>query len=73
MYAADFERAKVVRRGRPPKLEPKVAIHFRVDPQVLAYFKALGPGYQTRMNEVLSKHVRTSKPPPSPKKRAIVT
>ncbi len=31
----------------------KSAISLRVDPEVLAWFKAQGPGYQTRMNAVL--------------------
>jgi uncharacterized protein (DUF4415 family) len=32
---------------------PKVAISLRVDPDVLAWFKAQGPRYQSRMNAVL--------------------
>ncbi len=31
----------------------KSAISLRVDPEVLSWFKAQGPGYQTRMNSVL--------------------
>ncbi len=31
----------------------KSAISLRVDPEVLNWFKAQGPGYQTRMNAVL--------------------
>jgi len=31
----------------------KSAISLRVDPEVLSWFKAQGPGYQTRMNAVL--------------------
>ena len=33
--------------------EPKKMISLRVDPDVLEFFKAQGPGYQTRMNAVL--------------------
>jgi uncharacterized protein (DUF4415 family) len=33
--------------------EPKQPISFRVDPDVLEFFKERGPGYQTRMNAVL--------------------
>ncbi len=33
--------------------EPKQPISFRVDPDVLGFFKAKGPKYQTRMNAVL--------------------
>lgn len=33
--------------------DPKQPISFRVDPDVLDFFKAQGPRYQTRMNAVL--------------------
>ena len=47
----------VVRRGlRPPP--PKVAISLRIDEDVLAWFKAQGPGYQTRINLVLYAYMR---------------
>jgi uncharacterized protein (DUF4415 family) len=42
----------VVRRGLKP-VPPKAAISLRVDVDVLAWFKAQGPGYQTRMNAIL--------------------
>ena len=32
---------------------PKTSIALRVDADVLEWFKAQGPGYQTRMNAVL--------------------
>jgi uncharacterized protein (DUF4415 family) len=32
---------------------PKTSIALRVDNDVLEWFKAQGPGYQTRMNAVL--------------------
>jgi uncharacterized protein (DUF4415 family) len=32
---------------------PKQSIHLRVDPEVLAWFKAQGPGHLSRMNAVL--------------------
>jgi uncharacterized protein (DUF4415 family) len=37
--------------------EVKQAISFRVDPDVLGFFKAQGPRYQTRMNAVLRAYV----------------
>ena len=37
---------------------PKKAISLRVDEDVLAWFKASGPRYQTRMNAVLRSYVR---------------
>lgn len=42
----------LVRRGLRP-LPPKAAISLRVDQDVLEWFKAQGPGYQTRINIVL--------------------
>jgi uncharacterized protein (DUF4415 family) len=34
------------------------AISFRVDEDVLGWFRALGPGYQTRMNAVLRSYMK---------------
>lgn len=42
----------VVRRGLKP-VPPKESVSLRVDADVLAWFKAQGRGYQTRMNAVL--------------------
>lgn len=54
--AAAAEVASVVRgmaRRGMPRRGRKAAISLRVDPDVLEWFKAQGPGYQTRMNAVL--------------------
>jgi uncharacterized protein (DUF4415 family) len=42
----------IVRRGLKP-LPSKASISLRVDTDVLEWFKAQGPGYQTRINTVL--------------------
>lgn len=42
----------IVRRGLKP-VPPKASIALRIDADVLEWFKAQGPGYQTRMNAVL--------------------
>ena len=42
----------MVRRGLRP-LAAKASISLRVDNDVLEWFKAQGPGYQTRINTVL--------------------
>ena len=42
----------MVRRGLQP-LASKASISLRVDNDVLEWFKAQGPGYQTRINAVL--------------------
>jgi uncharacterized protein (DUF4415 family) len=42
----------IVRRGLVP-VEAKASVSLRLDADVLAWFKAQGPGYQTRINAVL--------------------
>ena len=42
----------IVRKGLQP-VPTKASISLRVDSDVLDWFKAQGPGYQTRMNAVL--------------------
>jgi len=41
--------------------EKKQSISLRVDPDVLAYFKSFGPGYQTRMNAVLRAYMKAQR------------
>ena len=45
--------ATPVRRGRPRVETPKVSTTIRIDPDVLAAFRAKGPGWQSRMNAAL--------------------
>ena len=40
-------------RGRPKLEAPKQQISIRLDPDVIAKFRATGPGWQARINEVL--------------------
>lgn len=42
-------------RGRPPVEAPRQQISIRLDPDVIAKFKATGKGWQSRINEVLKK------------------
>lgn len=44
-------------RGRPKSSNSKVAISLRLRPETLARWKATGPGWQTRMAEVLRESV----------------
>jgi uncharacterized protein (DUF4415 family) len=44
-----------------PEPARKVLISLRVDPEVLDFFKAQGPGYQTRMNAVLQAYMQVKK------------
>lgn len=45
--------------GRPRSANPKVPVSIRLDPDVVAKFKSTGPGWQSRMNEVLRREVLT--------------
>ena len=48
----------VLKRGRGPQKAPtKVLTTVRLDADVLAFFKAQGSGYQTRINDELRKAV----------------
>lgn len=48
-------RAKVKRGGRPRSANPKKLISLRLPQDVIARWKATGPGWQTRMAARLSK------------------
>lgn len=53
---ADAYRGGVlVRRGRPKKPQTKLHVSLRLDPDVVASFKATGPGWQARINDALRK------------------
>jgi uncharacterized protein (DUF4415 family) len=41
--------------GRPKKAAPKEAVSIRLDPDVVAHFRAGGPGWQSRINAALRK------------------
>lgn len=48
-----YEGGKLVRRGRPRSEHPKVPISIRLSEDVLARFKASGPGWQSRIDAAL--------------------
>jgi uncharacterized protein (DUF4415 family) len=49
----------IARRGRPVMAagEKKEAVSLRLSPQVLAFFRGRGEGWQTMINDVLTDHV----------------
>ncbi len=52
----------VRRRGRPPAGdEPKQQVTLRLPREVIAFFKAGGRGWQTRISQVLEKQVARDK------------
>lgn len=61
--SADELRAAVAtRRTRGPNRQPtKEQVAVRYSPEVLAYFRATGAGWQTRMDEALREYVARHK------------
>jgi uncharacterized protein (DUF4415 family) len=59
--SADHRRGgKLVRRGRPKSDDPKQLISLRLDADVLRWFKRTGAGYQSRIGDVLKRHVQSA-------------
>ena len=49
-------------RVRGPQKSPtKIAVSIRLSPQVIEYFKSLGRGWQTHLDQVLSEYVTSHK------------
>lgn len=62
LTAGDFARMRpfieVLRqRGRPKSAIHKQPVTVRLDPEVIGFFRASGPGWQTRMNKALAEYV----------------
>lgn len=54
-----FER---LRGQRGPQKKPtKERIGLRLDPEVIAHFRAAGPGWQSRINDVLVEHIKSGR------------
>ena len=52
----------LTKRGRPPiGSQPKEQVTLRLPVEVLEYFKADGPGWQTRVSEVLERYTAKDK------------
>lgn len=51
------EGKRRVRRGRPAGSGNKTQTTIRLSNEVLAFFRATGPGWQTRMDAALKKYV----------------
>jgi uncharacterized protein (DUF4415 family) len=57
LVGATAAKALLRPRGRPPTGKARQSISLRVPPETLARWKATGPGWQTRMVELLEKAV----------------
>jgi uncharacterized protein (DUF4415 family) len=51
--ADEYMAGRLVRRGRPRVPVTKTAVSIRFSADVLSYFRATGPGWQTRMDAAL--------------------
>jgi uncharacterized protein (DUF4415 family) len=49
-------RAVVKKGGRPHTADPRALVSFRLPESVLTRWRSSGPGWQTRMAEVLTRH-----------------
>jgi uncharacterized protein (DUF4415 family) len=52
---------KLIRRGRPKLQHPRQLLSLRLPPQVIASWKATGPGWQTRMAQLLERSTPKSR------------
>jgi uncharacterized protein (DUF4415 family) len=50
-----YHGTTLVRRGRPKSANPKEAVNIRLDTDVVEHFRKSGPGWQTRINDLLRK------------------
>ena len=51
-----------VPRGRPKSANPKEHVNMRLDRDVVAHFRAGGPGWQSRINAALRKAAKLDRP-----------
>ncbi len=51
-------RAMVPMRGRPKSENKKLLVSVRYSPEVVAYFRSTGEGWQARMDGVLKQYVQ---------------
>lgn len=62
VHGADVAARLVKRRGRPrlPDGARKEKVTLRLSPEVLEHFRAGGEGWQTRIDQALREHVRST-------------
>ena len=56
-----YKGKKLVRRGRPKLANPRKLLSLRLPPDVITRWKSSGPGWQTRMAEVLERSTPRSR------------
>ena len=72
-WTEDMLGEPVLKRGRGPQIAPtKVLTSVRIDADILDFFKSLGSGYQSRINETLRAELNrklATRPHPTARKR----
>jgi uncharacterized protein (DUF4415 family) len=61
---ADADLARLRAPGRPKAAVTKQPVSLWLSPEVVTYFKATGPGWQTRLDAVLKVYVAGREPRP---------
>jgi uncharacterized protein (DUF4415 family) len=56
-----YHGKKLVRRGRPAGSGQKTQTTLRISKEVLGFFRATGPGWQTRMDNALKRYVASQR------------
>jgi len=56
-----YHGKKLVRRGRPAGSGQKTQTTLRISKEVLGFFRASGPGWQTRMDNALKRYVASQR------------
>lgn len=56
-----YHGKKLVRRGRPAGSGQKTQTTLRISKEVLRFFRATGPGWQTRMDNALKRYVASQR------------
>jgi uncharacterized protein (DUF4415 family) len=59
--AAFLAEMKPSQRGRPKLETPKVEVKIRLDARIVEHLRGSGPGWQTRVNAMLSQLVTNGK------------
>lgn len=56
--ADEYRNGTLVKRGRPVQAVTIASIKLRLDPDIIASFRAMGSGWQTRMNDALKEWLK---------------
>lgn len=62
IYKEILMNQATAKRGRPFAAKVKKPIYIRLDKEIIAGFSADGPGWMTRMNDVLADWVKQHRP-----------